>query len=71
MVVQTTDASDIGIHNFTLAARLKDYPKKGYFPFNTTFIVEVLEALELTPDVLTSYKYTIGTKMLPLIIKVN
>ena len=71
LVAQTRDASDIGTHNFTLAARLKDYPKKGYFPFNTTFIVEVLEALVLTSDVLTSYKYTIGTKMQPLMFKVN
>ena len=48
-------AADIGLHHFTLAARLKDLPEKGYFPLNTTFTVEVNEALELTPDVLTTY----------------
>ena len=54
-MVQSRNASEIGIHDFTLAARLKEYPEKGYFPFNTSFTVEVIEALELTPDVLTSY----------------
>ena len=71
MVVQTRDASDIGIHNFTLAARLKDYPEKGYFPFNTTFKVEVKSEVTLTPNLATSYTYKIGTGMAPLIFKVN
>ncbi len=71
MVVQSRNASDIGIHVFTLVARLKDYPEKGYFPFNTTFKVEVKIEVILTPNLPTNYTYKIGTAMVPLIFKVN
>jgi hypothetical protein len=39
--VQADDASLIGIHTFTLAARLTNYPVKGYFPKTTSFTVTV------------------------------
>ena len=71
MVVQSKNASDIGIHNFILAARLKDYPEKGYFPFNTTFKVEVKIEVILTPNLPTNYTYKIGSAMVPLLFQVN
>jgi hypothetical protein len=51
---------------FTLAARLTNYPAKGYFPKTTPFTVTVSTTTikELTPS---SYTYTIGSRMLPIV----
>jgi hypothetical protein len=54
-----------------LAVRLTDYPDKGYFPFNTTFKVEVKIEVKLSPNSATSYTYKIGTTMAPLLYQVN
>ncbi len=32
LIIETKNPFDIGIQNFTLAARLQDYTNKGYFP---------------------------------------
>ncbi len=54
-----------------MAVRLTDYPEKGYFPFNTTFKVEVKIEVILIPNVATSYIYKIGTVMVPILFKIN
>jgi hypothetical protein len=58
----------IGTYQFTLAARLTNYPAKGYFPKTTQFTVTVSSTIkELTPS---SFTYTIGSRMLPIVYEI-
>jgi hypothetical protein len=67
--VQADDTILIGTYYFTLAARLTNYPAKGYFPKITSFSVSVSSTTkELTPS---SYTYTIGSRMLPIVYEIS
>jgi hypothetical protein len=50
---------------------LENYPEKGYFPFNTTFKVEVKLDVTFNPNVATNFTYKIGTAMVPLLYTIN
>jgi hypothetical protein len=70
--VQAVSAELIATHSFTLAARLTNYPSKGYFPKTTPFTVTVqLPTVVLTPSKSTSFEYTIGTEMTSQTYSVN
>jgi hypothetical protein len=70
--VQADDASLIGIHSFTLAVRLTDYPEKGYFPKTTNFTVTVESpTVVLIPSETTSFNYTIGSEMTSQTYRIN
>jgi hypothetical protein len=62
--VKADDVSLTGIHTITLAARLTNYPAKGYFPKTTQFTVTVQPpTVVLTPSETTSFNYTTGSEM--------
>jgi hypothetical protein len=62
----------IGIHFFTLAAKLTNYPAKGYFPKTTPFNVTVPEPIVVfAPSETTSFEYTIGSEMTSQTYRIN